>query len=327
MMVKCGSHIDGLVQERHNSMLTNWSFVFLALTHQYVCLWQKQVSRGGASNYISQILWDVITCPCPWYLLLAQHTSYMTYMSLSWRLNLLCCYLNVLVPHAVFLPAPAAYYSVSSTPMPPSHATWQYDASIRASEPLFLPPQCHITLGARDIDLHNDNTGSDGIVFMTPTSHINPFRSPPTQCMLHSRLHTFPSLKLLSAIIRDGTCFKIVSSMYRDSHKNMNTVITAVQVNGMEYSYTCLLNLNLKRWLILSDSVWGSLIISIYKSLITCLLQRVGNELYSLTSCCRQDFTNRREFSQSVLQRMIELGYPKIIYESIFLNLSMKLAS
>ena len=32
---------------------------------------QEQVSRAGASNYIPQKLWDVITCPCPWYLLLA----------------------------------------------------------------------------------------------------------------------------------------------------------------------------------------------------------------------------------------------------------------
>ena len=32
-------------------------------------LCQKQVSRAGTSNYTLQYLWDVITCPCPWYLL------------------------------------------------------------------------------------------------------------------------------------------------------------------------------------------------------------------------------------------------------------------
>ena len=32
-------------------------------------------SRTWTSNYIPQILWDVITCPCPWYLLLVQHSS------------------------------------------------------------------------------------------------------------------------------------------------------------------------------------------------------------------------------------------------------------
>ena len=34
---------------------------------------QKQVSRAGTSNYIPQYLWDIITCPCPWYLLLAHN--------------------------------------------------------------------------------------------------------------------------------------------------------------------------------------------------------------------------------------------------------------
>ena len=37
--------------------------------HQMFNSWrQKQVSRAGASNYISQTLWDVITCPWTWYL-------------------------------------------------------------------------------------------------------------------------------------------------------------------------------------------------------------------------------------------------------------------
>ena len=35
---------------------------------------QKQVLRAGTSNYIPQYMWDVMTCVCPWYLLLA-HTS------------------------------------------------------------------------------------------------------------------------------------------------------------------------------------------------------------------------------------------------------------
>ena len=35
-------------------------------------LGQKQISRTGRCNYISQHLWDVITCQFPWYLLLAQ---------------------------------------------------------------------------------------------------------------------------------------------------------------------------------------------------------------------------------------------------------------
>ena len=39
-------------------------------------LCQKQVSSAGTSNYILQYLCGVVTCPCPWYLLLAQHSSY-----------------------------------------------------------------------------------------------------------------------------------------------------------------------------------------------------------------------------------------------------------
>ena len=38
-------------------------------------LWQRQVSRPLTSNHIPQILWDVINWSCPWYLLLAQHSS------------------------------------------------------------------------------------------------------------------------------------------------------------------------------------------------------------------------------------------------------------
>ena len=39
-------------------------------------VWQKQVSRAGKINYIPQYLWDVIICPCPWYLLLACKSTY-----------------------------------------------------------------------------------------------------------------------------------------------------------------------------------------------------------------------------------------------------------
>ena len=36
---------------------------------------QKEVPRAGTSNYTPQIIWDLITCPCPWYLHLAQHRA------------------------------------------------------------------------------------------------------------------------------------------------------------------------------------------------------------------------------------------------------------
>ena len=42
----------------------------------------KQISRAWTSNYIPQILWDVITCPCPWYLHLTHTSPYV------WRCRL-----------------------------------------------------------------------------------------------------------------------------------------------------------------------------------------------------------------------------------------------
>ena len=45
---------------------------------QFIPLTLREVfwSRPGTIYYIPQILWDVITCLCHWYLLLAQHSSY-----------------------------------------------------------------------------------------------------------------------------------------------------------------------------------------------------------------------------------------------------------
>ena len=40
-------------------------------------LCQKQASRAGTSNYIPQYMCHVITCPCPWHLLLEQHSLYL----------------------------------------------------------------------------------------------------------------------------------------------------------------------------------------------------------------------------------------------------------
>ena len=43
--------------------------------HIWGVLCQVQVSRVRTSNYIPQYLWDVITCPCPWYPLMTQHSQ------------------------------------------------------------------------------------------------------------------------------------------------------------------------------------------------------------------------------------------------------------
>ena len=42
-------------------------------------LYQKLASSVGTSNYIAYYLQDTISGPCPWYLLLAQYSSYMIY--------------------------------------------------------------------------------------------------------------------------------------------------------------------------------------------------------------------------------------------------------
>ena len=43
------------------------------------CEFKYPVARTGTSSYTPQTFWDVIICPCPWYLLLIQHSSNMIY--------------------------------------------------------------------------------------------------------------------------------------------------------------------------------------------------------------------------------------------------------
>ena len=55
-----------------------------SLKHGSRMLHQKQLSRAGTSNYIPQQLRDVITCTCPWYLRLAQHSWYHIPTGTKW---------------------------------------------------------------------------------------------------------------------------------------------------------------------------------------------------------------------------------------------------
>ena len=48
--------------------------------------WQERVWRAGTSNYIPQILWDVMICPCPWYILLTQQ-SWFPFLSRWWCID------------------------------------------------------------------------------------------------------------------------------------------------------------------------------------------------------------------------------------------------
>ena len=43
-----------------------------AAAHMGTCVPEADI-KGGTSNHIPQYMWDVITCPCHWYLLLARN--------------------------------------------------------------------------------------------------------------------------------------------------------------------------------------------------------------------------------------------------------------
>ena len=99
LMNKSG-HIFGMSRQlkcRSMCKLLHWSDHYLACRNKISfsqnwdieliisgVLCQKQVSRAGTSNYIPQILWDVITCPCPWYLLLVKHSTIIALWNESW---------------------------------------------------------------------------------------------------------------------------------------------------------------------------------------------------------------------------------------------------
>ena len=68
--------------------ITLWGLLPMTHMHMWWIVCQKQVSRAGTSNYIPQILWDVITCPCPWYLPLAHTSSYNLICKWKWALHM-----------------------------------------------------------------------------------------------------------------------------------------------------------------------------------------------------------------------------------------------
>ena len=59
-----------------------WDVITCACPRYPILAQQQQVWRAGTGNYIPQYLWDVITCPCPRYLLLTQHSWYILLSSL-----------------------------------------------------------------------------------------------------------------------------------------------------------------------------------------------------------------------------------------------------
>ena len=64
--------------------------IWPVITLSNICgvLWQKQVPRAGTMNYILQILWGVITCPCPQHLLSSSTTFIvLRYINLAFLIN------------------------------------------------------------------------------------------------------------------------------------------------------------------------------------------------------------------------------------------------
>ena len=54
--------------------------------HKWGVMSQEQVSRTGTSYCIgTQYLWDLITCPCPWHLFLAQHSLNICIKARGWH--------------------------------------------------------------------------------------------------------------------------------------------------------------------------------------------------------------------------------------------------
>ena len=68
-----------------------WIWCKLLITRAWGCAHirgvpcQKQVSWAAACNYIWQYLWEVITCPCPWYSFPTQYSSSETHPNLKSR--------------------------------------------------------------------------------------------------------------------------------------------------------------------------------------------------------------------------------------------------
>ena len=69
-----GSRKQIRINRHESSSLNGWTMIY-PTNWRFVC--QTQLSRAVTSNYIPRVLWDAITCHCPWCLLLAHTCSIM----------------------------------------------------------------------------------------------------------------------------------------------------------------------------------------------------------------------------------------------------------
>ena len=76
---------------------------WLCVLDKWGLVWLKAASMAGASDCTPQCLWGVITCPCPWYFLLAHKSSNKTWHSIDNHrlLNITLKSINIPVKRAI----------------------------------------------------------------------------------------------------------------------------------------------------------------------------------------------------------------------------------
>ena len=73
---KISIYLKNILEIIHQIIRDTTLEIIFPVKHIWGHVCQRPVSRAGSSNSIPQYLWGVISCPCPWYLLLG-HKSFL----------------------------------------------------------------------------------------------------------------------------------------------------------------------------------------------------------------------------------------------------------
>ena len=73
------------------------------MSHEIWSVVPEHVSRARTSKYILQYVWDVITCSCPWYVLLTQHSCTQFYFCGGVILSVMCWFMWFISPFSLLL--------------------------------------------------------------------------------------------------------------------------------------------------------------------------------------------------------------------------------
>ena len=86
---------DDLLEFLYGYTRHAWQFIW-RLKHNLRKHFTYKDIKAGTSNSLPPILWDVITCPCPWYLLLTQHSSHRVHFKkYMCMVNALLCIVSI----------------------------------------------------------------------------------------------------------------------------------------------------------------------------------------------------------------------------------------